>query len=171
MQVQTHLMSGWCVASWSDLDARERFFAMIAASAADVDGLGIIVSYDAYAAYHHVLAHNLPFGVVVSALLAAYSTHRKKAFWLYLGLFHLHLILDYFGSGPGWGIDYFWPFSRWKIINPYAWEFASWQNFCAAAFFLLWTIIIAFRAGRTPLEFPMPELDRKIVRRLRRSRR
>ena len=77
--------------------------------------------------------------------------------------FHLHLVLDYFGSGPGWGIHYFWPFSNYEILNPYAWNFLSWQNLCAAAFFLLWTIAIIVKSKRTPLEVIMPSLDQKIV--------
>ena len=128
-----------------------------------MDGLGILVSEAAYVAYHHVLGHNLLFGVVSSAVLAVFSTQRSKVLWLYLALFHLHLVLDYFGSGPGWGIHYFWPFSRDEILNPRAWAFVSWQNICAAGFFLLWTIVIIFQRKRTPLEFIMPSLDRQIV--------
>ncbi len=164
MQVQTHVMSGWCIADLFDLTARERLFAMVAASAADLDGLGILVSYDDYVAYHHVLGHNLLFGTLVSAVLAAFSTHRAKAFGLFLALFHLHLILDYFGSGPGWGIHYFWPFSRMEIINPDAWNFVSWQNILAASLFLLWTLAIIVKSKRTPLELIMPSLDQKLVR-------
>ena len=137
---------------------------MIAASASDMDGLGILVSYDYYVAYHHVLGHNLLFGLIVSAALAAFSTYKAKGFWLYLALFHLHLVLDYFGSGPGWGIHYLWPFSDYEILNPNAWNFFSWQNLCAAGFFLLWTVAIIFKSRRTPLEVIMPSLDQKIVR-------
>lgn len=169
MQVQTHVMSGWCAADLFELTARERLFAMIAASAADLDGLGILISYDDYVAYHHVLGHNLPFGLVVAGVLATFSTHRVKAFCLFLALFHLHLILDYFGSGPGWGILYLWPFSNREILNPNAWEFLSWQNLCAAGLFLLWTVAIVIKSGRTPLELIMPSLDQKIVRAFRRS--
>lgn len=169
MHIQTHVMSGWCVGNLFGLTARERFFAMAAASAADVDGLGILVSYDAYTAFHHVLGHNLLFGVGLLAVLTTFSTHRLKVFWLYLALFHLHLVMDYFGSGPGWGIAYFWPFSTWEIINPSAWEFLSWQNLCAAGLLLSWSIGIGIKQGRTPLELPMPVLDQKIVRFIRRD--
>ena len=169
MQIQTHAMSGWCAADLFDLTPRERVFAMIAASVADLDGLGILVSSDAYVAYHHVLGHNFLFGGISATVLTAFSTHRLKAFWLYLALFHLHLILDYFGSGPGWGIYYLWPFSRLEIENPNAWEFFSWQNICAAGFFLLWTLAIVIKSGRTPLELFMPSLDQKIVRAFRRN--
>lgn len=163
MHIQTHVMSGWCVADLFDLTAKERLFAMVAASVADLDGLGIVISSDHYVAYHHVLGHNLLFGVLVSSLLTAFSTRRAKRFCLFLALFHLHLVLDYFGSGPGWGIFYLWPFSRLEIINPNAWDFFSWQNICAAGTFLLWTIAIIFKSKRTPLEVIMPSLDTKIV--------
>ena len=53
-------MSGWCVADLFELTARERLFAMVAASAADLDGLGILISYDDYVAYHHVLGTTCP---------------------------------------------------------------------------------------------------------------
>ena len=170
MQIQTHVMSGWCVADLLDLTPRERLFCMVAASVADLDGLGIVVSYDAYAAYHHVLGHNLLFGLVSSAVLARFSTHRSKGFWLYLALFHLHLVLDYFGSGPGWGIYYLWPFSNYEIINPDAWGFVSWQNLSAAGLLLLWTIAIIFKSKRTPLEAIMPSLDKQIVQLFNRTR-
>lgn len=169
MQIQTHVMSGWCSADSFNLTPRERMFCMVAASVADLDGLGILVSQDAYVAYHHLLGHNLLFGVVSSAMLTGFSTHRSKVFWLYLALFHLHLVLDYFGSGPGWPIYYWWPFSNREIVNPNGWEFLSWQNFCAAGAFLIWVIAIIFKSKRTPLEAIMPSLDKKIVRAFNRN--
>src|SRR5437016_3393863 len=39
MHIQTHIMSGWCAASLFPLTARQRLACMIAASAADLDGL------------------------------------------------------------------------------------------------------------------------------------
>lgn len=138
---------------------------MLAASGADMDGLGLLVSIDYYVEYHHVLAHNLLFGIIFSGALTAFSTHRLKCFALYLGLFHLHLILDYFGSGPGWGIHYFWPFAAREIQCPYAWPLTSWQNFLTFGLLLFWTIFIAFRKGRTPLEAIIPSLDARIVQR------
>src|SRR5207302_7065303 len=87
----------------------------------------------------------------------------------YLALFHLHLVMDYFGSGPGWGIYYLWPFSSWAADNRrVAWEFYSWQNITLAAVLVVWTIFIAVRRGRTPLEALMPRLDRQLVEWLRR---
>jgi hypothetical protein len=163
MHIQTHILSGWCVADCFDLTPRERFFATVAASAADLDGLGILVSVECYAEYHHVLAHNALFGFVLASLLAVCSSHRLKAFGLFLALFHLHLIMDYYGSGLGWGIAYLWPFSEHQMQSPYAWELASWQNFVTGVLLLGWTILIVIRKHRTPLEFIAPSADKKIV--------
>lgn len=167
MHIQTHVMSGWCVANCIALTPRQRLFAMIAASAADLDGLGLVAGVDYYVRYHHLLAHNFTFGLILAAVLAAFSRHRFGVLCLYLGLFHLHLIMDYFGSGPGWGIVYAWPFSEASYQYQNAWELASWQNFVAAAALLLWTLLIAIKRGRTPLEAIMPSLDRKVVAALR----
>jgi inner membrane protein len=136
---------------------------MVAAAIPDVDGLGIVVSQDAYWNYHHVLGHNLAFGLVVATSLAMWSTSRAKAWAMYLLCFHLHLVMDYYGSGPGWPIHYWWPFSRTKYESAYAWDLSSWQN--RVAFFLLlgWTVWIGYRQRRTPLETVMPKLDRQLV--------
>ncbi|HWB54895.1 MAG TPA: metal-dependent hydrolase, partial [Tepidisphaeraceae bacterium] len=70
MQVQTHILSGWCVASLFQLDARQRAACMIAATMADVDGLGIFFGHQYYWEFHHKVGHNLFFGIMASALLA-----------------------------------------------------------------------------------------------------
>ena len=163
MHIQTHVLSGWCVANLFDLAPRERALAMVAATAADLDGLGLFVSLEAYGEYHHVLAHNFLFGGLLSALLAALSPHRAKSFLLYFALFHLHLVMDLFGSGRGWGICYLWPFRDIEFRTRLAWSFVSWQNFLAVSVFLSWTIAIVLRKGRTPLEAVWPWLDKQIV--------
>jgi len=167
MHIQTHVMSGWCVGNLLPLTPRERFFCMLAASLQDVDGLGILVSEELYWNLHHALGHCLLFGVVLAAVLTFFSTHKLLAFATYLGLFHLHLVLDYYGSGPDWPLYYAWPFSRWEIENDRAWPFFSWQNITAAFVMLAWVVVIAVRQGRTPLEVIFPSLDRKLVAMLR----
>lgn len=168
MHVQTHLMSGWCVADWFEFTPRERFCCMLAASLADLDGLGIFFGREAYWNYHHKLGHNLPFALLLSLTLTGVAVHRIKAFLVFVALAHLHLLLDYFGSGPGWPIYYLWPFSQRVLENPRAWEFYSWQNMLTALVFFIWLVIIAIRRGRTPLEWPMPRLDAQLVVWLRR---
>jgi inner membrane protein len=168
MHIQTHVMSGWCLGNLLNLTPRERLFCMLAASLPDLDGLGILAGQDAYWEYHHVVGHNLPAALLVAGILTFFSTNRRKAFGVYLGLFHLHLAMDYFGSGPGWPICYFWPFTRWEIVNWNAWNLYSWQNLLFGLAFLAWVIVIAIRKGRTPLEAIMPKLDVQLVEWLRR---
>jgi inner membrane protein len=168
MHVQTHVMSGWCIASLLPLTARQRLGAMIAASAADLDGLGILFGQEAYWRYHHTLGHNLLFGLIVSLTLTLKMRGWIGVFLLYLSLFHLHLLMDFFGSGPGWPIAYLWPFSRHPWDNRHwSWAFYSWQNISIAAGLVAWTVLIARRKGRTPLEVMMPNLDRQLVQVLR----
>jgi hypothetical protein len=82
---------------------------------------------------------------------------------LYLALFHLHLLMDYWGSGPLWPIYYLYPFSDFKWVNPDSWNLFSWQNTAIAGLLLAWTVWIARRRGRTPLELIAPRLDRLLV--------
>lgn len=142
---------------------------MVAAGAADLDGIGILFGQEAYWDYHHKLGHNAAFGVLLCALLTKVARGRARVFLAYLALFHLHLVMDFFGSGPGWPIAYLWPFSARVLDNRrWSWAFYSWQNIGTAGLLIGWTIAIAVRAGRTPLEIPMPALDRQLVDRLRR---
>jgi len=136
---------------------------MLAASWADLDGLGILAGTEAYWEYHHKLCHNLGFGLLLSAGLMLFSGRRWRAFFVYLGLFHLHLVMDYYASGTGWGLRYLWPFSQWYMECLHPWEFSSWQNISTGFAFFGWVLWIAVRDGRTPLEIIMPSLDRQLV--------
>jgi hypothetical protein len=142
---------------------------MVTSAIADLDGLGILVGQGAYWNYHYKLGHNLAFGILACTICAVLSKRRAFAFCIYLALFHLHLLMDVFGSGPGWPIYYLWPFSSRIIDNTrLSWEFFSWQNISIGIAFIAWTIVIAVRLGRTPLEAIMPNLDRQLVDWLRR---
>jgi membrane-bound metal-dependent hydrolase YbcI (DUF457 family) len=164
MHLPTHVLSGWVVASaLPGLTPRERGFAMVAATAPDLDGLAIVAGRDAFETYHHVLCHNLFFGLLVTAVLTYWSPHRRIAAPLYVGLFHLHLLMDSFGSGRDWGLSYLWPVVRREWMNPLRWDFFSWQNIVAAYGLLLITVVLAARQGRTPLETVAPALDRRLV--------
>ena len=171
MHIPTHILSGWCIGNLLPLNGRERVFCMVAASVADFDGLGIIFGEEVYWDYHHKLGHNVLFAALLAGGLAAFSSSRKGlAFIAYFLLAHLHLVLDYFGSGPGWPLYYLWPVSDMEIVNPRAWPFFSWQNILAAYALVAWTLWIAWRDKRTPLECLMPRLDRQLVALLPRRR-
>lgn len=163
MHLQTHLLSGWCFGNLFGLGKRGRTLAILASVLPDIDGLGIIFGPVAYWQYHHVVCHNLALGLLLSAILALFAEQKKKAFVVFLAVFHLHLIMDSFGSGEDWVIYYLWPFTKHPITNPYVWSFFSWQNITAAFIFIAWTVSLLFYAKRTFLEWIMPKLDRQIV--------
>ncbi|HEY1686823.1 MAG TPA: hypothetical protein VGG19_18825 [Tepidisphaeraceae bacterium] len=143
---------------------------MIAASMADLDGLGIIFGEKYYWDYHHVVGHNLFFGLVGSVILAAWCRREWiMTFLVCLGLFHLHLFLDLWGSGPLWHIHYLWPIGNLILKNPYGWELYSWQNMVVYVGFLIWTAWIAWRLGRTPIEMVAPRIDQAFVQWLRKK--
>jgi hypothetical protein len=174
MHLPTHILSGWCVASVLPLTSRQRLCCMLAATAPDVDGFGILLKpfgqfgQNLFWDLHHVLGHNIVFGLILAIALAAWSSRWWWTFPLYLGLFHLHLLMDYYGSGQGWAIAYFWPFSRAAWISPHAWAFLSWQNVLALGVLCVWSVGIALYQQRTPLELIAPRLDRQVVQFLRR---
>jgi len=164
MHLQTHLMSGWCVANCLPLLApRDRLLLMLAATLPDLDGLSLLFGQEAYWHYHHRLGHNVPFALLLAGVFAVLATRRATVAVVTLALVHLHFLMDLYGSGTGWGIYYLWPMSSHPYTTPAAWEFYSWQNITAAALLLAWTLAIAVRLGRTPLEAVMPRLDRQLV--------
>jgi len=140
---------------------------MIAAAVPDVDGLGIVAGQEMYWRFHHVLGHNLFFSLIVATVLAVLGGRALLTFPIYLALFHLHLLMDFFGSGPGWKIHYFWPISQVGYKTDLVWNLSSWQNTLAAAVLLAWTAVIAYLQRRTPLELISPRLDRIGVEALR----
>lgn len=164
MHIPTHMLSGWCVANCFSLTARQRMACVIAASCADLDGVTLIAGRDLYLRTHHVLGHSFGFAIVSAGLLCLWTAWRLRLFVLYLFCFHLHLIMDYFGSGRGWPIYYLWPFSWHKTINPNAWDLNGWQNFTAIGLLGVWTIVIAIVHRRTPFEYLVPRWDEQIFR-------
>ena len=171
MHIQTHVMTGWCIANvLPGLDRRQRLFCMIAAAIPDLDGLSRLAGEAAYFHWHHRAGHNLVFAVVSSVALAMFSQRKLWSFLIYLAQFHLHLVMDVFGSGPGWGILYFWPFSTSEFDNTQlSWAFYSWQNITFAAVAFAGSLAIVFWKRRTPLEAVMPKLDRQLVAMLTRK--
>lgn len=167
MHLQTHILSGWCLANLPRLTPRERLFCMLAAAAPDLDGISHLFGEMAFAEYHHKVGHNLPLAILLAAILAVFTSRPLRIFLVCFAFFHLHLFMDYVGSGRPWTIAYLWPFSNWEIRYRHAWPLYSWQNITAAFIVVLWTLLIAVRLRRTPLEILMPNLDRQLVAWLR----
>jgi hypothetical protein len=165
MQLLTHALAGWCAGNAARTTDRERLACMAISLFPDLDGLGLIISHDAYLRWHHVLAHNLLAGLLGSALFMALGHSKLRIGVLYLALFHLHLPMDLIGSGHGWGIEYLWPLSARLFESSLAWDFRSWQNYLVFAALAAFTVWIAISRKRTPLEFIAPRLEAALIRR------
>jgi hypothetical protein len=136
---------------------------MAASIAPDLDGISMISGINSYLKYHHVLTHNLAFGVFASAMACALVKPSFRYFLILLTLFHVHLLMDLYGSGIGWGIAYFWPFSGAYLSSDHAWSFVGWQNYMAFGILAVWTIVIARKLRRTPLEWVAPRLNAEVL--------
>lgn len=161
MHLPTHVLSGWVFANALPLTARERLFCMVSAAVADVDGLGFFFGEEAYWRFHHVVGHNVFFGLLMSLALAAASSRRILAFAAYFTCFHIHLLMDLYGSGVGWRIHYLWPIEPAGFKSDAAWPLMSWQNYLAFTTLALVTAIIAVKKRRSPLELLLPRLERR----------
>ena len=161
MQIPAHIMSGWCIGGSLNTTPQERLACMLAASLPDLDGLGLFFGKKHYHLWHHVICHNLFFGMLLSVVCAtlAQRGRRTKIFILCLGLFHLHLLMDLYGSGRDWGIRYFWPIIAGDYYAAGAWEFVSWQNSFTMGVEVCWIILIAHWKGWTPFELVAPGLE------------
>jgi inner membrane protein len=164
MQLLTHALAGWCAGNAFSTNGRERLACMAISLFPDLDGLGLVISQGAYLRWHHVLAHNLFAGVLVSTLLMTLGRSELKIGVAYLLLFHLHLAMDLIGSGSGWGIAYLWPFSAHSLESSVVWDFRSWQNYAVFVALAALTVWIAFSHKRTPLECLAPRLDAALIK-------
>ena len=175
MHPPTHALIGWAVANAvPDLSRRSRAIVFFASLIPDLDGL-TIVHPPTYEAWHRVLCHNLTFAFGFSALafaVAAPGARRGLVAFLVFVNFHLHLLCDLLGSaGPpddsgapsNWGIPYLQPISDHVIRNPWQWQLRSWQNLLITLAALAWTIQIARRHGRSPVEPFSTRADAAVV--------
>src|SRR5688500_16035077 len=92
-------------------ERRDRVLVTIAGVAPDLDGLSILAGTEAYGEYHHLLTHGYPAAIAFTVIGAALAKNKLAVAPLVLAAFHLHLLCDLAGSGPGWPISYFWPTS------------------------------------------------------------
>ena len=131
---------------------RDRALVTIAGLAPDVDGLSLLGGVDAYARWHHLLFHGALGAAVTAAACAAFARRRGAVAALALVAFHLHLLCDLVGSGPGWPLWYRWPFDRTEWFWDGQWDLASWQNTAIGLAATLLCLLSALLFRRTAVE-------------------
>ncbi len=131
-------------------------------------GLTLLAGVDAYGRWHHVLTHGFVSAVLLSALLAAFAKQRLAVLGLSFLAFHLHLLCDLLGSGPGWPLYYLWPFSRVETYWSGQWDLASWQNSVIGLLVTLAVLWCAVPFGRTIVELFSVKFDAEVVKTIRR---
>ena len=179
MNPATHLLIGWSIANICNINRRERALVTMAGVIPDIDGAGIFIDVitsdqypSLYVKYHHILGHNIGFGL--SLCLAALLFFRRRiatTFLVFLS-FHIHLLGDLAGSmGPDgyqWPIPYLLPFSdAWQLVWAGQWELIAWPNFAitfVAGFLMFY---IAWSRGITPLEMFSVKANNAFVSTLR----
>jgi len=183
MSPVTHGLIGWWTANVVPLSRRDRLLVFLAALLPDLDGFGLLYSWEVYVKYHHVLSHNLIGCVVCAAAVGLLAQEWKKCVVLAILNWHLHLACDYFGSRgpmttPPWVLPYFFPFvGGWEgeifvgpawYWNPWQWPLNGWQNLAVTALGLVGWFYIALRLDRTWFEFLWPRGDALFCQTLRR---
>lgn len=161
-----HLLIGWGAAQAVPLDRRDRAIVTIASVAPDIDGFGILpelitrgTSHEVFwwTEYHHTLCHNLVSAVIFTAIATFFAHAKRRTAIMAFISFHLHLLGDVIGArGPDgyqWPIPYWLPFTdkyQWSWDGQ--WALNAWQNFAITIPLLIFTIWLAWKAGRSPLE-------------------
>ncbi|MFQ5571962.1 MAG: metal-dependent hydrolase [Rhodothermales bacterium] len=158
----THALVGWVVAHLGRADRPTRVWCLLASLAPDLDGISLVFGLDAYGRYHHLLTHNLLFGVVVTLGSTCWVGRRLVPLALVFAAFLSHLVGDYFGSG-GWGLWPYLPFSDRLYACDCAWKLVSWQNFLITLGAMGVAVRVAIHQGRTPLEFVHAGLEQAVV--------
>lgn len=159
---------GWGVAHLGRPDRPTRLWCVIAAMAPDLDSFGLLFGWDMYERFHHVLLHNLPFGVVVTAISARWIGWRPLPLVLVFLAFVSHLVGDYFGSGAGWGIQPYLPFSSVEYVYTMTPRDILVPNLIVTVVAVVAALVIAVRCGRTPLEFVHSRAERAVVETIQR---
>ena len=181
MSPVTHFLASWVIASFPKLERRDVALVTFAGVAPDLDGLGAIPELltrhsdhplDWFSRYHHVLAHNLTFAILVAIAVLFFSKRKWLSAGLSLLAVHLHFLMDIAGSrGPDgyiWSIPYLAPFSaKLQLAWGGQWALNSWQNVVITCALLAATMVRAIQIGRSPVEIFSPAADQKVVAALR----
>ena len=177
----THLLISWSVANISKINRRERALVTLAGVVPDIDGAGLIIDVFSHGSdqplqlwsmYHHILGHNIGFGLFLVIVTFALSTRRWATSLLVFMSFHLHLLCDLLGSkGPDgyqWPIPYLFPFSdAWQWTWAYQWQLNAWPNFAITIFTILLILFFSWKNGLSPLEIVSLKANRSFVDALR----
>lgn len=179
MNPATHFLTGWVIANMDHLERRDRTLVTLAAVVPDMDGLGIIpdIMYGSQAGpslfqqFHHVVAHNIFFGLFL--VLGGYALSKKKglsAFFILIS-FHLHLLGDILsGRGPDgavWPISYLYPIIKSSWFWPGQWELNAWPNILITAALLGTTLYLVLRKGFSPVSIFSLKADETVVSAIR----
>lgn len=181
MHLVTHFLASWTAANIPEFENRDRAIVTLAGIAPDLDSAGIVIEVATkhnatplpwFSVYHHVLAHNLAFGLAIFVAVAAVAKRRLFTAFLSFAVFHLHLLWDLIGSrGPDgypWPIPYFYPFSRNpEIAWSGQWELNAWPNIVITIVLLALTFCLAWIRGFSPLEVISKRADQAFVGALR----
>lgn len=181
MNPATHFLAGWLIANGDHLARRDRALVTLAAVIPDADGLGIlsdVASKDQgaglvfYGQYHHVLAHNVFFGLLLAAAVYALSKKRGLTTFLVFFSFHIHLLGDLLsGRGPDgtiWTISYLFPvLTDVQLSWSGQWELNAWPNVVITAAALLLILYLAWQRGFSPVNIFSVNADRAVVATLR----
>jgi len=166
-----HLQWGWATGHIGKHDRRERRILMLAAVSADLDGI-FIWSRELFERMHHTFGHNIFYGVIIGAIMAAFakSGRRVKIFFLSYLMALLGPITDLL-TAPDWPIPLFWPFSKkayylTEMLNIGAESIPAWNfalekvvQIALMAFLLGCTVYIYIKFRRTFLELISAKLD------------
>ena len=181
MNPASHFLISWAVANTVDISRRDRVLVTLCGVVPDMDGAGLLAELLTenmaspliwYSQYHHVLCHNLGFGLLLAAAVIVFSVRKWMTALLALTAFHLHLLGDLAGSrGPDsyqWPIPYLFPFSaHWKLTWDGQWELNAWPNILVTLLVLGITLYLAWKRGRSPLEMISRKADNAFVAGLR----
>ena len=181
MHPVTHLLVSWTVAESTRLCKKDRALVTVAGVLPDIDGLGVIAEVATqesespllwWSEYHHVLCHNLGFGLLILPIAAYLATRRRAVVVLSAVAFHLHLVGDLVGArGPDgyqWPIPYLLPFSgQLQLTWDGQWELNAWPNIAFTVGLLALTFYLAWKRGYSPVGLVSSKADAALTSALR----
>jgi len=178
----THFLAGWVIANCDHNTKRDRAIIVAASVLPDVDGLSVLIDVargrsadelEAWSSFHHTLAHNIGFALLVSVIGLLLARRRLPTALLAFFAVHLHLLGDLVGArgpdGYSWPIPYFLPFSGAREFEwSGQWALNAWPNFVITGALIAATLYLAWRRGFSPLELVSARADAAVVNTLRR---